>query len=93
MRGSIGAIDGSADLWRLQFTATPGAFLIWHPRFSFFFKSQATRPQDLADFECVLPRLDRAACAWLKGALAQNDPHHSWLPFLEQRLPATGSVS
>ena len=49
------------------------------PEIQLLFKSHATRPQDLADFESMLPRLDRAARAWLRGAIAKADHLHPWL--------------
>ena len=56
------------------------------PEIQLLFKSHATRPQDLADFESISPRLGLTACAWLKIALLEIDPRHSWLPVLEQKL-------
>jgi hypothetical protein len=55
------------------------------PEIQLLFKSRAPRPQDIADFLAVSPRLDLAARGWLKDALLKGDPYHPWLPVLGQR--------
>ncbi|RRR98242.1 nucleotidyltransferase domain-containing protein [Glycomyces terrestris] len=44
-----------------------------------FYKSKGLRPKDEADFTAVLPVLEPAQRAWLRGALGLADPAHPWL--------------
>jgi hypothetical protein len=41
--------------------------------------AQHARTQDQADFDRVVPRLDRAARTWLRDSVARIDPDHPWL--------------
>jgi hypothetical protein len=43
------------------------------------FKAKATRPEDVADFDAVLPHLDAGRRSWLRDALTATHPHHRWL--------------
>lgn len=52
------------------------------PEVILLFKAKATRPKDMADFQHVLPRLDRPARDWLRQALTVAHPGHPWITAL-----------
>lgn len=54
------------------------------PEIQLLYKARATRTQDQADFDRVVPRLDSEARTWLHGALARMDPDHPWLSVLHE---------
>ena len=49
------------------------------PEIALLFKAKASRPKDDADFESVLPLLDREQREWLAGSIALVHPGHHWL--------------
>jgi hypothetical protein len=53
------------------------------PEIQLLYKARATRAQDQADFEHVIPRLEADARWWLRDSLAIADPGHAWLPALK----------
>lgn len=52
------------------------------PEIQLLYKARATRAEDQADFDRVVPRLDPEARDWLRGSLARMDPGHPWLSML-----------
>jgi hypothetical protein len=58
------------------------------PEVQLLYKSRRARPKDHADFEHIAPKLDLAACEWLRDALAISEPGHRWLSPLDARLSA-----
>jgi hypothetical protein len=52
------------------------------PEIVLLFKAKATRPQDQADLDRALPRLDARRRAWLRRTVAQVHPDHPWLDVL-----------
>ena len=55
------------------------------PEIVLLFKARhAAEPKNQADFEAVLPRLDRDRREWLRAALERVHPAHAWLAELEQ---------
>jgi len=55
------------------------------PEIVLLFKAKHRRPKDLADFDGVLPLLDRARRDWLAAALERVHPEHPWLAELPSR--------
>jgi hypothetical protein len=57
------------------------------PEIQLLYKARSVRAKDQADFDCVGPRLDSVARAWLRVALNRTDPYHQWLssPYLASR--------
>jgi hypothetical protein len=53
------------------------------PEIQLLYKSKATRPEDQADFESSIARLDIDVRAWLRAALLMVYPSHQWLSALE----------
>jgi hypothetical protein len=53
------------------------------PEVQLLYKARSMRPKDQADFECVAPRLDAAARAWLRESLLKTYPGHPWAATLE----------
>jgi len=49
------------------------------PEIQLLYKSKDPHPRDQADFDHIAPRLDPAARAWLKDALARLAPGHAWI--------------
>jgi hypothetical protein len=64
---------------------TPAGVPYLAPELALLFKSKNTgrpyhpRPQDQADLERVLPRLDPEQRAWLRWALVASQPEHAWI--------------
>ena len=54
------------------------------PEIALLFKAKATREKDQADFERVLPLLDRDRRRWLEQALELIHPGHRWLEELRR---------
>ena len=52
------------------------------PEIQLLYKANRARPQDDADFHLVEARLNPAARAWLRAALARLDARHEWLDVL-----------
>lgn len=59
-------------------TATSDGVAFVRPEIALLFKAKTTRFKDQRDFDRVLPRLDRAARAWLASAPEQAHPGHGW---------------
>ncbi len=49
------------------------------PEIQLLYKAPGMRPEDLADFESVLPTLSVSARVWLGRALTIAHPEHTWL--------------
>ncbi|MGW0330767.1 hypothetical protein ACWD0J_02625 [Streptomyces sp. NPDC003011] len=58
---------------------TPDGIPYLMPELVLLFKAKAVRPKDQADFEGVLPLLDRARRDALRGWLERVHPGHAWL--------------
>jgi hypothetical protein len=54
------------------------------PEIQLLYKARATRAQDQADFDHVVPQMDRDARAWLRESLIRVDPEHVWNSMLRQ---------
>lgn len=52
------------------------------PEIQLLYKSHRMRPQDQADFEHIVPKLDRGSRHWLRDGLLITEPTHSWLSAL-----------
>jgi len=52
------------------------------PEIQLLYKAKAVRPNDQADFDRVVPRLDEVAGSWLRDSLAKTSPGHAWLTAL-----------
>ena len=53
------------------------------PEIQLLYKARATRAQDQADFDRVVPHLNRAARTWLRDSLMSTDPEHAWISILK----------
>jgi hypothetical protein len=53
------------------------------PEIQLLYKARATRAQDQADFDHVVPHLDRDARTWLRDSLMSTDPEHAWISILK----------
>jgi len=53
------------------------------PEIQLLYKARATRPEDQADFDLVVPHLTRDAQTWLRESLLRSDPEHVWIPKLQ----------
>jgi hypothetical protein len=53
------------------------------PEIQLLYKARATRPQDQADFDRVVPHLDCDARTWLRDSLMSTDPEHAWISILK----------
>jgi hypothetical protein len=53
------------------------------PEIQLLYKARATRTQDQADFDHVVPHLDRDARIWLRQSLMRTEPEHAWLSALK----------
>lgn len=53
------------------------------PEVVLLFKAKGHRSRDGADFEAVLPRLNKERRNWLRAALEIAHPGHRWLNYLE----------
>jgi hypothetical protein len=53
------------------------------PEIQLLYKARATRPEDQADFDHVVPHLTRDAQTWLRESLLRIDPEHVWIPKLK----------
>lgn len=82
--------DGTGTRWtfkRDQRIGRPLDHVLWQrdgidylcPEVQLLHKARGLRPQDQADFDACLPRLDDAARAWLRDAVALAHPGHPWL--------------
>jgi hypothetical protein len=49
------------------------------PEIQLLYKAKDPRARDQTDFDHIAPRLDPAARAWLKSALARLNPGHAWI--------------
>ena len=56
------------------------------PEIQLLYKARATRAQDQADFDQVVPHLNRAEKTWLRESLRRMDPQHTWISVLEETL-------
>jgi hypothetical protein len=54
------------------------------PEIQLLYKARATRAQDQADFDQVVPHLAREARTWLRESLMNIDPGHAWFSLLEE---------
>jgi hypothetical protein len=54
------------------------------PEIQLLYKARATRAQDQADFDHVVPLLAGASCTWLRESLQSVDPEHPWIAMLKQ---------
>ena len=54
------------------------------PEIQLLYKARATRAQDQADFDQVVPHLDRAEKTWLRESLLTMDPGHPWISILKE---------
>jgi hypothetical protein len=52
---------------------------VLRPEALLFYKAEDTRPRDDADFQALLPLLDRRQAAWLRRAIERVQPGHAWL--------------
>jgi len=52
------------------------------PEIQLMYKARDLRPEDQADFEQAVPRLDRVAAEWLRNCLSRLYPQHPWIPAL-----------
>jgi hypothetical protein len=52
------------------------------PEIQLLYKARATRIEDQADFDRVVPRLEPEARRWLERSLAKVHPDHRWLSLL-----------
>jgi hypothetical protein len=53
------------------------------PEIQLLYKARATRAQDQADCDHVVPHLDRDARTWLRESLMLMDPEHAWISLLK----------
>ena len=53
------------------------------PEIQLLYKARATRPEDQADFDHVVPHLTRDSQTWLRESLLRIDPEHVWIPKLK----------
>ena len=53
------------------------------PEIQLLYKARATRAQDQADFDHVVPHLDRDARTWLRESLMRMNPEHAWISILK----------
>jgi hypothetical protein len=53
------------------------------PEIQLLYKARTTRAQDQADFDHVVPHLDRDARTWLRDSLMSIDPEHVWISMLK----------
>lgn len=53
------------------------------PEIQLLYKARATRPEDQADFDHVVPRLTQDAKTWLRESLLRFDPEHVWISKLK----------
>jgi hypothetical protein len=53
------------------------------PEIQLLYKARATRPEDQADFEQVVPHLTQDAQTWLRESLLRIDPEHVWISRLK----------
>jgi hypothetical protein len=53
------------------------------PEIQLLYKARATRAQDQADFDHVIPLLPRDAQTWLRESLMRMDPKHAWISLLK----------
>jgi S-adenosylmethionine synthetase len=58
------------------------------PEIQLLYKARATRAKDQADFDQVVPHLDREARTWLRQSLARLDPEHVWNSMLKETYGA-----
>jgi hypothetical protein len=58
------------------------------PEVVLLFKAKALRPNDVSDYEAVLPRLAPQQRRWLREALEIVHPGHPWLADLPERTDA-----
>jgi hypothetical protein len=56
------------------------------PEIQLLYKARATRAEDQADFDHVVPHLDRAEKTWLQESLSCMDPEHAWISLLEETM-------
>jgi hypothetical protein len=56
---------------------------VLRPEIQLLYKAKDVRPHDQADFDRVVPLLDRLDLSWLETALARVYPGHAWLTVLE----------
>jgi hypothetical protein len=56
------------------------------PEIQLLYKARATRAQDQADFNHVVPHLNRDEITWLQDALMRTDPEHAWISLLKALL-------
>jgi hypothetical protein len=72
--------DPRIRLPREQLVAhTPDGIPYQQPEVALLFKAKHKRDKDRADFDAVLPLLDRDARGWLRDALELVHPGHEWL--------------
>jgi len=64
--------------------STPEGMCYLAPEIQLLYKARDVRPEDQADFERIVPRLDAAALEWLRGGLLRLSPQHRWLAALAQ---------
>ena len=60
------------------------------PEIPLLYKSKEPRDRDETDFAAVLPQLTPDRRAWLRAAIASQDPSHPWLAALDGRRPRQG---
>ena len=49
------------------------------PEIQLLYKARATRPEDQADFDQVVPQLTQDAQTWLRESLQRIEPEHAWI--------------
>jgi Aminoglycoside-2''-adenylyltransferase len=54
------------------------------PEIQLLYKARATRPQDQADFDHVVPHLARDSRIWLRESLRSVAPKHRWIAMLAE---------
>lgn len=53
------------------------------PEIQLLYKARATRPEDQADFDRVVPHLTQDAQTWLRESLQRIEPEHVWISKLK----------
>lgn len=57
------------------------------PEIQLLYKARATRAQDQADFDRVVPHLENNPRAWLRESLMSIHPEHPWISVLARNAP------
>jgi Aminoglycoside-2''-adenylyltransferase len=61
------------------------------PEIQLLYKARATRTEDQADFDHVVPHLERDSRNWLRESLMTIDPDHAWISMLEDYPESTNA--